>query len=388
MDLGSLIFYRDIAQNPAISSADPYLYIGDIVKTAEENGFFGNLWQCYVAYLIICSENPYSLACEMRGDTGGSISEIASADFHLLMKVFNSKAVETFTGFKNYHPQNPNTDSLVVNFAKELAAVTNPTDFKNAVAEFYHNKGVGRYALHPAFYLGEAGIAPVNRPDPIRFCDLVGYETPKRKLIDNTEAFINGRRANNCLLFGSAGTGKSSSVKAVLNEYRDAGLRLIELYKHQLKELGKVISEIRNRNYKFIIYMDDLSFEEFEVEYKYLKAIIEGSIERKPDNVLIYATSNRRHLIREEFSDRESLHGSETVQEKISLSARFGEMIFFDSPDKKQYNNIVKALAEREGLEIEEEELLLAANRWEMSHSGKSGRSARQFIDHLLGNSE
>ena len=148
--------------------------------------------------------------------------------------------------------------------------------------------------------------------------DLVGYEIPKQKLIDNTEAFVQGRPANNCLLFGDAGTGKSSCIKGIINRYYDQGLRMIEVYKHQFKDLNDVIAQIKNRNYKFIIYMDDLSFEEFEIEYKYLKAIIEGGLEVKPDNVLIYATSNRRHLVREKFSDKEErrddLHASDTVR--------------------------------------------------------------------------
>ncbi len=385
MDIANLIFYRDIAQNPTISAKDTYQTIGCIVEVAETYGFVGNLWHCYVAYLLACSENSYSLACEMKEGVSGSIFEIANTDFAIIMEVFKSEILDEFCALKNYTPQNPKPNSVVVTLAKNLAAADNITSFKQVVTEFYGRHGVGKFALQHAFYLNNDIITGVMTPDSIRLCDLVGYETPKNKLINNTEAFIDGRPANNCLLFGSAGTGKSSSVKAILNEYHPKGLRLIELYKHQLKELGRVISEIKGRNYKFIIYMDDLSFEEFEVEYKYLKAVIEGSVEKKPDNVLIYATSNRRHLIREEFSDRDSLHGSETVQEKISLSARFGEMIFFDSPDKKQYNNIVKQLAKREGLNIGDEELYLLANRWEMSHTGKSGRTARQFIDHLLG---
>ena len=217
----------------------------------------------------------------------------------------------------------------------------------------------------------------------------MGYEIPKQKLIDNTEAFVSGRKANNCLLFGDAGTGKSSCIKAIANAYYERGLRIIEIYKHQFQDLNEVIAQIKNRNYKFIIYMDDLSFEDFEIEYKYLKAVIEGGLEKKPDNVLIYATSNRRHLIRENFSDREEIredmHTGDTVQEKLSLVSRFGVTIYFGAPTKKEFQGIVKALAERAGLLIPEEELLLEANRWELSHGGLSGRTARQFIDYLSG---
>ena len=193
----------------------------------------------------------------------------------------------------------------------------------------------------------------------------------KKKLVENTEAFVEGRTANNCLLFGDAGTGKSSSIKAIINQYYDKGLRMIEIYKHQFGDLQSVIAQIKNRNYKFIIYMDDLSFEEFEIEYKYLKAVIEGGLEKKPQNVLIYATSNRRHLIRENFSDkeevREDMHTSDTVQEKLSLVYRFGVSIYFGAPNKKEFQEIVKVLAEKHGINMPQEELLLEANKWELS---------------------
>ena len=211
----------------------------------------------------------------------------------------------------------------------------------------------------------------------------------KKKLTDNTEAFVSGKKANNCLLYGDAGTGKSSCIKAIANEYYGSGLRIIEVYKHQFQDLNDVIAQIKNRNYKFIIYMDDLSFEEFEIEYKYLKAVIEGGLEKKPENVLIYATSNRRHLIRETFKDKqdrdEELHVNDTVQEKLSLVSRFGVSIYFGSPDKKQFQKIVSTLADRYGVRMSEDELLLKANQWELSHGGLSGRTAQQFIDYLLG---
>ena len=222
--------------------------------------------------------------------------------------------------------------------------------------------------------------------------DIIGYEAQKKKLIDNTESFIQGKPANNVLLFGDAGTGKSSCMKGILNAFYGQGLRIIEVYKHQFRALSSVLEQVQNRNYRFIIYMDDLSFEESELEYKYLKAIIEGGFGRKPDNVLIYATSNRRHLIREKFSDKreldDELHVNDTVQEKLSLVARFGVTIYFGSPDKRQFQNIVKALAERHGIDIPEEKLLFEANKWEMNHGGLSGRTAAQFITYLLGSPE
>ena len=222
--------------------------------------------------------------------------------------------------------------------------------------------------------------------------DLIGYEIQKKKLVDNTEAFVQGRKANNCLLFGDSGTGKSTSIKAIINQYYEQGLRMIEIYKHQFKDLSAVISHVKNRNYKFIIYMDDLSFEEFEIEYKYLKAVIEGGLETKPDNVLIYATSNRRHLIKETWNDRDDvetdngMHRSDTMQEKLSLVNRFGVTISYSRPSRNEFNDIVLGLAKKHPeIGLTEQELLAEANKWELSHGGVSGRTAQQFMNYLLG---
>ena len=268
-----------------------------------------------------------------------------------------------------------------------------PEEMKTTLTAFYKEYGVGKFGLHKSFRIVHkedgAHIEPILNIAHVKLSDLVGYELAKKKLVDNTEAFVNGKKANNCLLYGDAGTGKSSSIKGIVNEYYDRGLRIIEVYKHQFQDLNDVISQIKNRNYRFIIYMDDLSFEDFEIEYKYLKAVIEGGLEKKPENVLIYATSNRRHLVREKFSDKEEreddLHRGDTVAEKLSLVSRFGVTIYFGAPDKKQFQEIVRTLAERHGIVMEEDKLLLEANKWELSHGGLSGRTAQQFIDYLLG---
>ena len=193
------------------------------------------------------------------------------------------------------------------------------------------------------------------------------------------------------LLYGDSGTGKSTSIKAILNEFYDDGLRMIEIYKHQFHQLSALISKIKNRNYRFVIYMDDLSFEEFEIEYKYLKAVIEGGLEIRPENILIYATSNRRHLIRETWSDRsdmskDELHRSDTMQEKLSLVARFGITVNYSAPDKREFERIVKGIAAKyPELKGKEEMLLAQANIWELRGGGLSGRSAQQFIHYMLG---
>ena len=343
------------------------------------------------------------------GDVEGSINEIARHDFAIFKELFDydfkemekhldAGCLNLLAAYQNVRGGgrvfNRRIRDRICDLARALAAAPDVDDFKEKLTQFYKEFGVGKLGLHKAFRVEHpenAGvqIVPITNIAHVHLDDLVGYEIAKKKLIDNTEAFVKGKRANNCLLFGDAGTGQSSSVKAILNPSYDQGLRMIEVYKHQFKDLNDVIAQIKNRNYKFIIYMDDLSFEEFEIEYKYLKAVIEGGLERKPENVLIYATSNRRHLIRETFRDKadrdEELHTNDTVQEKLSLVARFGVTIYFGSPDKKEFQEIVRVLAKKGGIDMPEEELLLEANKWELSHGGLSGRTAQQFVDYLLG---
>ena len=383
-----------------------------LAEQAADHGFYGNLWHCYLTNLLVNNENSYSCACEMRGEVEGSINELVLHDIAIFKEFFDYD----FTGMMEVLKapefavvlayEGPSADSKIYNrrirdrictLARNFVANENAAVMKATLTQFYREYGVGNLGLHKAFRVehGEDGVAvvPIRNIAHVYLDDLVGYEIPKKKLRENTEAFVAGRRANNCLLFGDAGTGKSSCVKAIANEYYDRGLRIIELYKHQFRDLNEVIAQVKNRNYKFIIYMDDLSFEDFEVEYKYLKALIEGGLEKKPANVLIYATSNRRHLIRENYSDKadrrdEDMHAGDTVQEKLSLVYRFGVTVYFGAPDKKQFQQIVKTLAERNGLKVPDEDLFLLANKWELSHGGLSGRTAQQFIDFLLGQSE
>ncbi len=379
-----------------------------LMEVAEQYGFEENLWHCYLTYLLVSNENAYSRACEIRGGVEGSINAIASHDLEIIRECFLFDLKQLFAWFRLDCPAallsyrathrsgtgfNRRIRDRIRELCTHLEQASDTGAFKDALTAFYLEYGVGDLGLHKAFRVARkkdgVRIVPITNIAHVKLDDLVGYEIAKQKLIDNTEAFVSGRAANNCLLYGDAGTGKSTSIKAIANQYYDRGLRLIEVYKHQFEDLNDVIAQIKNRNYKFIIYMDDLSFEEFEIEYKYLKAIIEGGLEKKPDNILIYATSNRRHLIRETFSDkeevREDMHTSDTVQEKLSLYARFGVTIYFGSPDKKEFQQIVKQLAARYEVRMDEEELLLQANRWELSHGGLSGRTAQQFIDYLRG---
>ncbi len=427
--IDELVVYRDVRNDEvvrnivevmtqSVSFSDP-----DVLESCKEKifsafhrliecagiyGFEKNLWQNYLTLSLVNNENVFTTACEIRGIENGTLLGLAMHDFLIFREMFSydfrklSKAAdrslsEMIMNYKRVDDSGKAFNKRIRNCICELSCKLDKSksigEFAKHIIDFYKRFGVGKLGLHKAFRVahGESGamIVPITNITHVNLDDLVGYESAKEKLTENTEAFLNGKKANNCLLFGDAGTGKSSSIKAILNKYYEQGLRIIEIYKHQFQDLNDVIAQIKNRNYKFIIYMDDLSFEEFEVEYKYLKAVIEGGLEKKPENVLIYATSNRRHLIKEEFSDREGwtgdVHKTDTVQEKLSLAARFGVTIYFGSPEKKQFEDIVKVLAERNGIGMDEKELLLEANRWELNHGGRSGRTAQQFIDYLLG---
>ena len=382
--------------------------VNELLELAAGYGFEGNLWHNYLTFLFVNDENAYSTECEIVGEIEGSINtitlhdfeifrELFAYDFTILEKALGVNCLSVLMHYENVKGHgkvfNKRIRDRICELSEKLGTCENAEEFKCTMTQFYKEFGVGKFGLHKAFRIEhtEAGadIVPITKIAHVHLDDLVGYEIAKKKLIENTEAFVKGKKANNCLLFGDAGTGKSTSIKAILNQYYDQGLRMIEVYKHQFQDLNDVIAQIKNRNYKFIIYMDDLSFEEFEIEYKYLKAVIEGGLEKKPDNILIYATSNRRHLVRETFRDKsdrdEELHTNDTVQEKLSLVARFGVTIYFGGPSKKEFQQIVKTLAEKNQIKMPEEELLLEANKWELSHGGLSGRTAQQFIDYLLG---
>ena len=400
--------YEDDYYNCEDMRALLYQCIHQLLELSGSHGFHGNLWHCYLANLLVNNENTYSRSCEIRGAIEGSINDAALHDIMIFKEFYDydfapmaaKLQVPEISLIQNYEAgsqeskvYNRRICARICELAEHFCENNTPQEMKDTLTQFYKEYGVGKFGLHKSFRIShdEDGvhINPILNIAHVQLDDLVGYEIPKQKLIDNTEAFVNGKKANNCLLFGDAGTGKSSCIKAIANAYYDRGLRIIEVYKHQFQDLNDVIARIKNRNYKFIIYMDDLSFEEFEIEYKYLKAIIEGGLEKKPENVLIYATSNRRHLIRENFNDREEIrqdmHTGDTVQEKLSLVNRFGVTIYFGSPDKKEFQGIVKVLAQRAGIDMPEEELLLEANKWELSHGGLSGRTAQQFVDYLLG---
>lgn len=391
-----------------------YKQIKRLLEISTDYAFDKNLWHNYLTYLLITSENPFTITSEKVGAKEGSVNNFAKNDFRIFKKLFDydfsmleeKLEINCFTEITNYKaivkPElmyNKNVSEKVRGLSENLEQAKDEEEFFGLVTTFYKDYGIGMFGLNKAFRIqndekGKIEFLPINNMDKVVLDDLVGYEIQKKKLVDNTKAFVEGRKANNCLLFGDSGTGKSTSIKAIVNEFYGDGLRMIEIYKHQFKDLSNLIASIKNRNYKFIIYMDDLSFEEFEIEYKFLKAVIEGGVETKPDNILIYATSNRRHLIKENWSDRNDvevengMHKSDTMQEKLSLVNRFGVTINFSKPSQNEYFTIVKELARKNNITMSDEELCAEANKWELSHGGISGRTAQQFINYISGTVE
>lgn len=432
-EVAKLILYRDLGENSILrklagifedyekdqcSAAELTTRIYEQMKALLDlstvYGFDENLWHNYLTFILLTNENSFSMTSEKVGANDGTVNHFAKADFKVFKHLFDydfssierDLEIDCFSTVCHYKAigkkermYNKNVSEKVQAVSRQIEQAEDENEIFKIITDFYKAYGVGMFGLNKAFRIREDGsrveFLPVNNTEQVLLKDLVGYEIQKKKLVDNTEAFVKGLPANNVLLFGDAGTGKSTSIKAILNEYYDQGLRMIEIYKHQFQDLSSVIAQIKNRNYRFIIYMDDLSFEEFEIEYKFLKAVIEGGMETKPDNVLIYATSNRRHLIRETWGDRsdmeqdEGMHRSDTMQEKLSLVARFGVTINFSKPTQKEYFQIVTELAKRyPEITLTDAELCAEANKWELSHGGISGRTAQQFINYLAGKSE
>ncbi len=407
-DLSNVLLEFKSTNNKEKAISGIYKQINKLLELSTKNGFNHNLWQNYLTYILVMSENPFTLICENSNSSIKSVKEFVKNDLEIFKQLFNYDfseieqilGINCFTIVTNYTSIDKNEHFYNKNISDKITLLSNQIDESKDIEElyetiinFYKNYGVGNIGLNKAFRLSndDLSLIPISNINNVTLNDLVGYEDQKQRLISNTEAFINNKKANNVLLFGDAGTGKSTSIKAILNQYYPKGLRMIEIYKHQLIMLPKIISSIKTRNYKFIIFMDDLSFEDFETDFKYLKSIIEGGLELKPDNVLIYATSNRRHLIKETWTDRndisqDDIHRSDTMQEKLSLVYRFGISIGYYQPSRSEYLEIVYEISKRyPEIQIPKEILEQEALKWEMHNSGPSGRTAQQFINYLLG---
>ena len=386
--------YDEIVKKKITTNANQFISI--LIKLAEKYNLSGNLFNSLLTNLLINNENSFTLALERKKDIAPNLKNVVMNDFKIIYEMFNSD-FSSLTSLhqdliNNFIPSKPiiNQELFEVSntLQNNLTDCKNVEEFYNVLNTFFSIYGVGKYGLNKAFRYENEQICPIIHIGNGRLDQLIGYKTQKQQLKQNTEAFLAGKKANNVLLYGDSGTGKSSSIKALLNEYYKDGLRMIEVYKHQFKYLPRIIQELQSRNYKFILFMDDLSFEEFEIEYKYLKAVIEGGLEKKPDNILIYATSNRRHLVKQTWSDRQDqdeINVNDAKQEKTSLSSRFGVKILYTHPNRQNYLDIVDGLAKQYDLKIDQEELHQKALTWEIRHGGFSGRTAKQFINAMLG---
>jgi len=412
--LDQLILYRKLLTDPVINLCREMTE--DELPLAEKSALYceasyhlfdyfdripvlKNLWQNYILGRIIADENPFSLACERMepGSISPALLDAARHDLDLLTQLYHfdwialgqSQQLAAESWFHSQQDDNAGKDANqgYASALKHLAIKLSETDdLLGLFYSFYHHNACGDIAVYRAFSW-DGKLKGIAYPDPVHLSDLIGYESQKQALRENTEAFLAGRGGNHVLLFGDKGTGKSSSVKALLNEYTDKSLHMIELQRQQLAEINTIIDLLRQRSGFYIIFIDDLSFEDFEVEYKYLKSHIEGSLQAPAENIRFYVTSNRRHLIRENWSERQAgeVHAREAQQEKLSFADRFGLTLTYTSPLQDEYLQMVRVMAQNEGLKIDPELLDRLALQWELSYHGRSGRSARQFINDLKG---
>ena len=393
-DIGDCFEIYDEIMNDNLRNSSRFVSL--LIKLAERYNLYGNLFNSLLTNLLINNENSFTLALERKKVIAPNLKAVVMNDFETIFMMFNTDFSSLSSVqqnlINNFTPSKPVINQELFDVSttlqENLTACQNVEAFYQVLEKFFLTYGVGKYGLNKAFRYENEQISPIIHIGNGRLDQLIGYTSQKEKLTQNTEAFLAGKKANNVLLYGDSGTGKSSSIKALLNEYYKDGLRMVEVYKHQFINLPSIIQELQSRNYKFILFMDDLSFEEFEIEYKYLKAVIEGGLEKKPDNILIYATSNRRHLVKQTWSDRQDqdeVNVNDAKQEKTSLSSRFGVKILFMHPDRQNYLDIVDGLAKQYGLSMPLDELHQKALTWEIRHGGFSGRTAKQFIHAMLG---
>lgn len=379
-----------------------------LIQVAETKKYSGNILKNHLIDLLLTQENLFSAYCEKIQNEKeflpkGTLFNALLSDIEIISKIYNFNLASLtnednslFSIVNDYvidealatKDNSKSCKEELISTIKEALENKNFEAVIRKMASYYKSYGCGTFGDYLAFKWSddEEKLEGVTSISKVTFDDLVGYENQKKILIENTEAFVKGKTANNVLLFGDKGTGKSSAVKALLNKYSKDGLRVIEITKEQLKDFPKLIKEINNRGYRFIIFLDDLSFEEFEIEYKHMKSLIEGGIEEKPENVLIYATSNRRHLIKQTWKDRESaINPNESAQETLSLADRFGITITFTSPAQDHYLQMVYSLAKKNNINLPEEVLREEAIKWELKYHGRSGRTAQQFINYIGG---
>lgn len=413
-----LSFYKLIKyiDNNEIDVVNFVKYYSEFYHILTKNNSF-NSFDYYIVKRMLFNENVFSeyASRKLNEKIDENILKAAEHDLDCIQKIaqLTSKEIKNYViavlcsdevekqlirGLPEWEFSQVEADGIVSEIMDQLMSQESWQNSLEALIEFHRTKGSGKFAQYKGFIWensGKAGcLKGIEAPDPVRLSDLAGYELERKEIIDNTRFLLKGLRANNVLLYGDRGTGKSSTVKAILNEYHDQGLRMIEIPKSYLSDLPEIIRAIKGKSQKFILFIDDLAFEDSEESYTSLKAVLEGGLESRDRNVVIYATSNRRHLIKEKFSDRVGLMSSnhddeiragDTIQEKLSLADRFGITVTFTLPDKKRYLEIVDNIAASRGLDVDREWLHREALKWELLYNGRTPRTAQQFIDWVEG---
>lgn len=371
----------------------------------------GSPWENYILEQILVSDNLFTRQAESQGEVSQLIENTAKEDLrhlkalysitwqHIEDKVFTAPLKHSIFQYELNMSKDQRVFPEVYHEEKHLLKKTMSKNhqWESLLADmgsFFKKWGVGEIAQYWVFKYNGEHLEGIDKPDTIHLHQLLGWDSQRNQIIENTQQFVSGHTANNTLLYGDRGTGKSSTVKGLIYEFGEKGLRLIDVSLKGLTKLSNLLRQLSERPQRFIIFIDDLSFEEYETQYKGLKAVLEGGVEVQPENVLIYATSNRRHLVKERFSDKdmnyysnenEEVRMQDTLQEKLSLSDRFGMTICFTSPAQKEYLEIVRFLAKERGIEMEERLLDRMALQWELMQNSRSGRTAKQFIDNLAG---
>jgi len=408
------LFRLLIAPEPdAVSIAQAYsntlFALADSINTDELLPLIPDAWQAHLVSRVVDSTNPWSTQAERATpqQIAPAMHAQAKHDLYVLSLLYTLSAhdiwqltqhivVQSLPGIRNAwvpwynlalerNAKGTEREKL----AQHLATLADWTAASTLLEQYWRRHGTGMFARYSVLQWAGCteGLHGIAHSDGIQLANLIGYEREKARLQTNLERFVHGLPAHDAVLYGAPGTGKSSTVKALANTYADMGLRLIEVRKEFVNDLPAIVNSVRGHAPYFLLFIDDLSFEEHETEYKALKVLLEGAVEARPANVLIYVTTNRLNLIRENFADRgkptDDVHWRDTLDEKASLVARFGLRVTFMTPDQAQYLTIVTGLAQQRGLTLAEEDLHVRALTWERQHTGRSGRLARQFVNDL-----
>ncbi|MCM1114054.1 MAG: ATP-binding protein [Clostridium sp.] len=363
-----------------LNSADEYMLntYSDFFKLVSKTGSVKE----HISNCILTNDNVFTKAA-CSGNVSDEITQAAKNDLRMLEEIASISADEIIDNIENEDIKEILLSLPKFSSGTAKAPLTSNWDKQiNGLISFHQTNGYGKFAKHIAFTWRDGELCPVTSIDPITLNDLKNYEEQRHKVVDNTESFVSGHPANNVLLYGDRGTGKSSTVHALLNAYHNQGLRMIEIPKSTVSQLTLIREAIADSPMKFIIYIDDLSFDSNDSSFSELKAALEGSLSGKQANTLIYATSNRRHLIKESFSDRQNeMNMNDIMQEQLSLSDRFGLSITFINPDKKNYLEIIEKICDDRRLDVDKEHLFSQAEKWAIRRGGRSPRCAKQFID-------